>query len=95
MEQNTPRDNDDDWFTVIMVLVVALSLGVFGGLVAPIRAFFLDWKILVQGDEVLIPLFEDIGFDIWRVLLIVGLAVLIIVGAIATHRARHRRGESR
>ncbi len=95
MEQNTPRDNDDDWFYVIMVLLVALSLGVFGGLVAPVRAFFLDWKILVQGDEVLIPLFEDVGFDIWRILLIAGLAVLIIVATVATYRARRRRGESR
>lgn len=91
------RKNEDDVIILGLIVILGIGFGAFGGILAPVRAFFLQWKILVQGDTVLLPVYQDIGFDIWRILILAGAVLVALVGliAIARHRARSRHRETR
>lgn len=87
------RDTTDDWISLLMLLTGAGGMGLFSvaHFIRPVRDALVEWGVLVE-DQILIPIGEGVGFDIWRVLLGAGLIVgfVTICILIARRRARYR-----
>jgi hypothetical protein len=85
---------DEDTQTLIFVGAALLMLGVpVASFLAPVREWMVAHGILVTGEEVLLPIADGAGLDIWRIAILAGVAigaVLLIVLAVRSRRRKVR-----
>lgn len=93
MKSNAP----DDIITFFVVIFLAATFGpvLAGNLFPQVRAFLVDWHILVT-DGVLVPVLDGAGLDIGRVLIaggVLAVLILLLVWAFRLRLARSRKVE--
>lgn len=85
---------DDDDVAFIFVLFLFLGSGglaLLGSLFAPVRGWMVEHSILVQGDQVIIPIVAGVGLGWPQILVLGGILLAALIGAVALKRrsARH------
>lgn len=80
----------DDAITLALLLVGAGGFGLFsiGTFLRPARVWMLEHGILVSGEKVFMPLVDDVGLDIWRLVAVAGAVLVIAVVAWSFFRRR-------
>lgn len=78
--------SEDDWITLLLIGVLAFATGIVsvGMFLDPLRDWMLTYHLLEQGDPVVLPLVDGVGFGVGQLLVIVsllliGIAILVWV----------------
>jgi hypothetical protein len=71
--------SDDDWITLLLILVLAFATGIvsLGMFLDPLRDWMLTYHLLEQGDAVVVPIVDEVGFGVGQLLVV---ASLLLVG---------------
>lgn len=92
-QTNTTTDDDTLW--LIFIGAFALSAFPVATLFAPVRGWMIDTGILIVGEDVLIPIVDGAGLDIWRIAIIAGVMLVGLMLLFLSISARVRRGRNR
>lgn len=87
------KDTTDDWIIIGLVISFALVTGVIsaGAILAPVRDWMLQFHLLEQGSEVVIPFVDGIGLGVVQILVLVALLMIAIaIGVWAKRRETSR-----
>lgn len=85
--------SEEDRLLVFFVAVLAVGVGAasLGGMVESIRPNLIEWRILAEGDDIIIPFGdEDFGLGPVPILVLGGLLAIIVVMIVARSRRRRR-----
>lgn len=84
---------DSERLILLFVAVFAVAVGAasLGGFVESIRPMLIEWQILAEGSDIIIPFGEETyGLGVVPVLVLGGLVAIIIVMVVARSRRRRR-----
>lgn len=87
------KDNTDDWIVICLVVSFALVTGAIsaGAFLGPVRDWMLQFHLLEQGSDVIIPFVDGIGLGIVQILVLAAfLLVAIAIGMWAKRREAAR-----
>ena len=70
--------SEDDWITLLLIGVLAFATGIVsvGMFLDPLRDWMLTYHLLEQGDQVVLPLVDGVGFGVGQLLVIVSLLLI-------------------
>lgn len=70
--------SEDDWITLLLIGVLAFATGIVsvGMFLDPLRDWMLTYHLLEQGDPVVLPLVDGVGFGVGQLLVIVSLLLI-------------------
>lgn len=86
---NTNNDGEDG-FLLLLIGAVILVLTPFSLTLAPVRTWAIANNILITGDNVIVPLWDGAGLDIWRLAIAGGIVLAAIALLVAGIRARQK-----
>lgn len=81
---------DEEVFVLMLVGAGILLAAPWTLTLEPVRAWAIDAGVLVSGDDVLLPLWEGSGLDIWRVAIAAGIGLAAIALVAAGIRAKQK-----
>ncbi|WP_242085916.1 hypothetical protein [Microbacterium lacticum] len=86
---NQTSVSEDDWITLLIILVLAFATGIVsvGMFLDPLRAWLLQYHVLEQGDAMVVPLFEGVGFG-WGQLIVIAAIMLCSIALIVWLKRR-------
>lgn len=91
---SSDQNEEDNLITLVMLLCGVGGFGLFSitALLAPVQVWMVEQKILIQGPEVLFGWGENnVGLDLARVVVVVGVILLLLVVLIGVLRKRWSR----
>lgn len=85
------RQDEDDLILLTFVLIGGLATGVIsvGAIMEPVRDWMLQYHLLAEGDQVVIPFVDGVGFGWAQILVVLGVLALVVI-LIAWLRRRSR-----
>lgn len=86
-------ENEDDLLTLMFMLCGGMATGMFsfGVLFNPLRDWMVQYHLLSQGAEVVIPFVDGIGFGWPQIVVAAGLIVALVATVVwLRRRARER-----
>ena len=84
---------EDDLLTLLFMLCGGMATGMFsfGVILVPVREWMVQFHLLAQGGQVVIPFVDGIGFGWAQILVVAGLvAALVTLVVWLRRRARER-----
>ncbi|PZO62933.1 MAG: hypothetical protein DI498_14410 [Paracoccus denitrificans] len=84
-------ENEDDLLTLMFMLCGGMATGMFsfGVLFNPLRDWMVQYHLLAQGAEVVIPFVDGIGFG-WPQIVVAGGLIIALVATVVWLRRRAR-----
>lgn len=84
-------ENEDDLLTLMFMLCGGMATGMFsfGVLFNPVRDWMLQYHLLADGAEVVIPFVDGIGFG-WPQIVVAAGLIVALVATVVWLRRRHR-----
>lgn len=78
MTGQTQSVSEDDWITLLLIGVLAFATGIVsvGMFLDPLRDWMLTYHLLEQGEPVVLPLVDGVGFGVGQLLVIVSLLLI-------------------
>lgn len=86
-------ENEDDLLTLMFMLCGGMATGMFsfGVLFNPLRDWMVQYHLLAQGAEVVIPFVDGIGFGWPQIVVAAGLIIALVATIVwLRRRARER-----
>lgn len=86
--------NEDEMTELMLIVGGGLVLGggsVVGVLFAPIRMWMIEFHLLADGDEVVLPFVDGVGFGWLQILVVAGLLIGLTASTVAWRRRRAAR----
>lgn len=86
-------DNEDDLLTLMFMLCGGMATGMFsfGVLLIPVRNWMVEYHLLAQGTEVVIPFVDGIGFGWPQIVVAAGLIIALVTIVVSLRRRARDR----
>lgn len=82
---------EDDLVTLLFMVCGGMATGIFsfGVILVPVREWMVQFHLLAQGEQVVIPFVDGIGFG-WPQIVVVAGLILVLVALLVALRRRAR-----
>lgn len=86
-------ENEDDLLTLMFMLCGGAATGMFsfGVLFNPVRDWMVQYHLLAQGAEVVIPFVDGIGFGWPQIVVAAGLIIALVATVVGLRRRARER----
>lgn len=84
---------EDDLVTLLFMVCGGMATGMFsfGVILVPVREWMVQFHLLAQGEQVVIPFVDGIGFGWTQILVVVGLVAALVTLVVWLRRRSRER----